>query len=214
MELNDHAPRQSRWRERERQRAREEILTAASTLFAQFGFEKTSMKQIADQAELSVGMLYNHFPGKKEIFRELLERYIEELITKSDQSCRPDDHPLEQLRCRLKASIKHCTEHRNLVLIYLNENSLKIEGVIREKLRNYRNIFAGLITRAVERGEITAEDPYVVTDILTGALHKLLHTMAENGSEEKFDAIPEILDRIILKPLELRRNDASRLEEY
>ena len=213
MELNDNAPRHLTWRERERQRAREEILTAASELFAQFGFEKTAMKEVADRAGLSVGMLYNHFKGKREIFRELLERYIEELIMKSDQACQLDDPPLEQLRCRLRASIKHYRDHRNLVLIYIHENPLKIEGKIKEKMRNYRHVLAGLITRAIERGDITEEDPYILTDVITGALHTLLCTISEKGGEEELEQIPDILDRIILKPLELRRNDASRLEE-
>ena len=47
-------------RERDRFRLAAEILDAAAELFASFGYEGTSVKQIAERAELSVGKIYNH----------------------------------------------------------------------------------------------------------------------------------------------------------
>ena len=52
-------------KERERSRCKGEIIAAASKLFAQQGIEKTSMKQVADEADMSVGKLYACFQGKE-----------------------------------------------------------------------------------------------------------------------------------------------------
>ena len=72
MDVNGTNDEGSTWREREKERAREAILHAAADTFAQSGYENAGMKEIASRAGISVGMLYNYFKGKDEIYRELI----------------------------------------------------------------------------------------------------------------------------------------------
>jgi AcrR family transcriptional regulator len=52
------------------------IVDAAYRLFVEQGFHATSMRQIARQAGLALGGIYNHFESKEEIFdRVLLEKH-------------------------------------------------------------------------------------------------------------------------------------------
>ena len=55
---------------------REKILSAATVLFARKGLAGTGVQEIADMADLSVGMLYRHFKTKDDIFGALLEKAI------------------------------------------------------------------------------------------------------------------------------------------
>lgn len=55
------------------ERTRQAILEAASVLFLAQGYNGTSMRQIAQQADIAVGGIYNHFSSKEDIFRALLE---------------------------------------------------------------------------------------------------------------------------------------------
>ena len=48
------------------------IEDAAFDLFMEQGYHATSMRQIADQAELALGGIYNHFSNKEEIFVAIL----------------------------------------------------------------------------------------------------------------------------------------------
>ncbi len=54
---------------------RRRLVAAAYDLFLQHGYHGTSMRQIAQAAGLAVGGIYNHFPGKEEIFAEVLDQY-------------------------------------------------------------------------------------------------------------------------------------------
>lgn len=55
---------------------RENILAAAHSLFLEQGYHGTSMRQIAREADIAVGGIYNHFPRKEAIFKTiLLERH-------------------------------------------------------------------------------------------------------------------------------------------
>ncbi|MGZ8868331.1 MAG: TetR/AcrR family transcriptional regulator [Thermoanaerobaculia bacterium] len=58
------------------ERSRRHILDAALKLFSHRGYGATSVNDIAEEAGLSKGNLYHHFPDKETIFRELLDRYF------------------------------------------------------------------------------------------------------------------------------------------
>jgi AcrR family transcriptional regulator len=59
------------------ERSRELILGAALKLFSHRGYGATSVRDIAEEAELSKGNVYHHFPDKETIFRALLDQYFQ-----------------------------------------------------------------------------------------------------------------------------------------
>lgn len=58
-------------KEREKEEMRSKILDAAKALFLEKGFEKTSIRNIADKIEYSPGTIYLYFKDKNELFYEL-----------------------------------------------------------------------------------------------------------------------------------------------
>jgi AcrR family transcriptional regulator len=199
-------------RERERLRCKTAIIAAAMKLFAQQGIEKTSMKQIADGADMSVGKLYACFRGKDEIIRELLNDSMKSLRRKGDEACRETDAPLEQIRCRLVAAVDHFKTHIDFLMIYHNESPMRCEGMIREHIDENIEAVAKLLARAIDDGDIPREDPRALAAILVGSVHELMHAFAEGEGKDALDGIPAIIDRIIIKPLETRREEDSGME--
>jgi len=62
-------------REERSERSRRQVLDAALQLFSRQGYRATTVRDIADQAGVSTGNVYHHFPDKETIFRTLLEEY-------------------------------------------------------------------------------------------------------------------------------------------
>src|SRR3546814_80274 len=58
---------------------RDQILDAAMRSFAKKGFHKSSMKDICDEAGLSVGAVYVHFKSKRAIIQKMLTLSVEGL---------------------------------------------------------------------------------------------------------------------------------------
>lgn len=52
------------------------ILTAAATLIVRFGYDKTTVSEIAREAGVSKGAIYLHFESKEDLFEALLEREV------------------------------------------------------------------------------------------------------------------------------------------
>ena len=63
------------------ERSREQILASALKLFSHRGYGATSVRDIAEEAGLSKGNVYHHFPDKESIFRALLDRYFDAMST-------------------------------------------------------------------------------------------------------------------------------------
>lgn len=59
------------------EKSRTQILDSALKLFSHKGYGATSVRDIAEDAGLSKGNVYHHFPDKEAIFRALIDRYFE-----------------------------------------------------------------------------------------------------------------------------------------
>lgn len=57
------------------ERTRQDLMEAAYRLFIEQGYHGTSMRQIAEEAELALGGIYNHFSAKEALFVTILDAY-------------------------------------------------------------------------------------------------------------------------------------------
>ncbi len=55
---------------------KEDILDVAEDLFAQFGFEAVSVRQLAKEAGINVAMVSYYFGSKEQLFKQVIERKL------------------------------------------------------------------------------------------------------------------------------------------
>ena len=70
---------------------KEEILETALKLFAQNGYEATSVSDIAEKIGISKGALYKHYHNKRDIFESILKRMEQTDADKADANNVPSD---------------------------------------------------------------------------------------------------------------------------
>ena len=70
---------------------KEEILETALKLFAQNGYEATSVSDIAEKIGISKGALYKHYHNKRDIFESILKRMEQTDADKADANNVPRD---------------------------------------------------------------------------------------------------------------------------
>jgi AcrR family transcriptional regulator len=70
-----------------------QLLRAAQDVFVAQGFHAAAMDDIADRAGVSKPVLYQHFPGKRELYLALLEEHVSELADRVAEAMgRTDDN--------------------------------------------------------------------------------------------------------------------------
>jgi len=72
------SPRTSKQYKEIREQSREKIMMAALELFAGRGFHNTSISQIAKQAGVAKGLIYNYFSSKEDLLHAIIDRALAE----------------------------------------------------------------------------------------------------------------------------------------
>lgn len=65
---------------------REQLMDTARSVFVDQGYHAASMEDIADRAGVSKPLLYQHFPGKLDLYLAILDSGIDSLLATSDAS--------------------------------------------------------------------------------------------------------------------------------
>jgi|SRR3954469_2091862 AcrR family transcriptional regulator len=81
-------------RQQERKaQTRAELLDATAELFAERGFQRVTMEQIAERAGFTTGAIYRHFESKQDLFLSLFEDRIERRMRAIEQAAPPEIGP-------------------------------------------------------------------------------------------------------------------------
>ncbi len=75
------------------QQRREQLLAVGRALFAEKGFEGTSVEEIAARAKVSKPVVYEHFGGKEGMYAVVVDREIQQLTTALTDALEPGGHP-------------------------------------------------------------------------------------------------------------------------
>lgn len=96
------------------QRARESIVRAAEALFAQCGYEATTVEEIAKAAGSAVGGFYRHFRSKRQVLLVVMRSLLDEFDARHSarQFTETPDDALERLRQGLQTRWMHAGAYR------------------------------------------------------------------------------------------------------
>ena len=189
------------------------ILDAAERLFAEQGFNDTSLRTITAEAEVNLASVNYHFGSKKELIRAVLARYLEmfmpALELELDAVLRSDQTPsLQQVFQAFKAPLLQLTalrpEGTTLFMQLLGRGYTDVQGHLRWFITTRYGDVLALFTRAVQRA-----NPTLNTAELFWRLHFTLGTavfaMASNVALREIALadfgqhiqISDLIDRII-----------------
>ena len=96
---------------RRRARTSIAILDAAERSFAESGYRRTRMEDVAEQADVAIGSIYGHFGNKDGLYLALVERAVELFGRYLRQAYQPQWSPLEQVVACGDAYLRFHVEH-------------------------------------------------------------------------------------------------------
>jgi AcrR family transcriptional regulator len=194
-------------KERERRQHRQEILTAALTLFARKGFHAVSMQEIAAAAEFATGSLYNFFQSKEDLYFELLVSCAEAafgLILPALEGSRREPQKVadfirlhEQLVC----------EHRAAIQLFLLERrgqylpGPRIAAKKKEFDARLTRRLAEVIAAGVRKGLFNRLDPRVTAKCLAATLEAAVLAAVENPAQADLEADLRGIEEVFFKGL-------------
>ena len=161
-------------KERERERRRQQIIVAAKRVFSDKGFNKSTMEDIAKEAELSPGTLYLYFKNKDELYASLSLRILQYLIIRLEHvNGNSELDPVQKVEALIEAMFD-VYEFDPLIIINMfhlqSSETLKnlsdeLLGEIEDLSRKSLGAIAGIFKEGIEKGIFVDEHPIALADI-------------------------------------------------
>ena len=99
-------------REREVRSKRDDVFAAAARVFLERGFHGATMAEIARQAGVATGTLYNLFAGKEQLYLAMVEQKVDEFLLFMQMSVNAVPSPVDKIRRLIQAECAFFEENR------------------------------------------------------------------------------------------------------
>jgi AcrR family transcriptional regulator len=138
---------------------KEQILLVAEELFAEFGYDGTSIRMIAQKADINIAMISYYFGSKELLFTELVE-YRTSIFRLKLQDIQKDfDDPVKQIEKLVDTYVDKVTDnyrfhrilHRQISIQQNSEMNQQIRMMLMKNVTEVRNIIESGIRKNVFR---------------------------------------------------------------
>lgn len=148
-------------------------LDAALALFSSKGYGATSMREISEAADLSVGNLYHHFGSKEAIFQKLLDDYFDRLLDPEiplNKVFAKADFPadLEAMAAAIEDSVDENTDQIMLIFIDVIEfRGAHIRHFYETMAERFQRAYGASFERQRREGRLGEVNPLVGVMVAT-----------------------------------------------
>lgn len=191
---------------------REHILTVASALIAEKGFDKTSMNEIVRASGISKGGIYWHFKSKDEIIFAIVEamfieqlHFLEEILSGEGRA----DERFIALIDMIAGSLEQISIAMPSPIDVYAETMRKpeLQSELKHFFRHYQELLLALIEQGNRDGDFSVDNPeltaFTFMSSIEGAI--LLHSVAQ--PEQKLADVLKRTTQIFLQGIKTTKGD-------
>lgn len=170
-------------RERRMNRRRREILVVATRLFAEVGYEETTLEMIADELALSKPGLYYYIKSKDDVLVQIHEDIVQTIIDQGQASITPEMSPDERLWRLIVSHVVTLCSHpaRRVFLLYRSQLGARTPDIIALRDR-YQDLIEAVVAEGIEQGIFRVTNVRLATAALLGALNWVPNWYSPEGS--------------------------------
>jgi len=152
------------------------IREAAIRVFARKGFHATRAEEIAEEAGIAVGTIYNYFQSKAQILLSIFEREFDVEIALYESLAKSGLSVPERIREILHAHFTRLTTHRDLGKVLVRERfnwSDEIGGDLARMYRKMLGRIEALIQEGIDQGWLRPCNTRIVASALFAVVQSI-----------------------------------------
>jgi TetR/AcrR family transcriptional regulator, cholesterol catabolism regulator len=156
-------------------RRQERVIQVAAELFAERGYDATSMNDLSAATGLAAGGLYHYIGSKKQLLFRICDELMEPLLEEARAIVATEVAAEEQLRELLRAWLEHIARHRHHMMVFQQERHL-IERdpqwrTVRRQRKDFELIVDDLLERCEREGALSFPDRALALRALLGMVN-------------------------------------------
>jgi AcrR family transcriptional regulator len=174
------------------------LLEAAVTLFAEKGFDATSVQEIVERAQVTKGAMYHYFKSKDDLLYEIYHGLISQQLFDLDRILDAGLPPGESLRAIVRDLVETTTVRLAEAAVFSREmHRLAAEpmAALRAQRRRYHEALRDVVARGQESGAFASvASAETVTLIVFGVVNQLPQWYQPDGPKSPRQLADEIAD--------------------
>jgi TetR/AcrR family fatty acid metabolism transcriptional regulator len=196
-----------------KQERRRQILDAALEAFAEKGFDKTTMDDIARASNVSKGLLYWYFENKQALFAALIKTVFDDFRMMFDQIVRAtqEQSPPDRLRALIVEPSKMIIPDTRFVGLYMDffvqawQYDL-VQQAIKAVYPEYVELIADAIHDGIEQGDFQPVNSLTGAQAIVGSIDGMMFQLLVDGGID-IQLPLELLADLIVRGLAKGEND-------
>jgi AcrR family transcriptional regulator len=170
------APRPERVALRERyDRRQAQVVSDAARVFAEHGYDQTSVPELANQLGLAAGSLYHYFTSKEDLLIAICDQLMDPLLARAQELLASPAPPEQQLRDLVRLWVAHVIVNRDHMLVFQQERHIIGSGdqwrKVRQDRKRYERLVEDLLSRLHADDKTRLRDPNLATLALLGMVN-------------------------------------------
>src|SRR5437773_2710413 len=125
---------------------RKQLLAAAEQVFVAQGYHAAAMDEIAERAGVSKPVLYQHFPGKLELYLALLDTHCDAMLARMNRAMAATTDNKQRVRNAISAYFDF-VDHESEAFRLVFESDLRNDPAVRERVER---VMSGCIARVAD----------------------------------------------------------------
>ena len=153
-------------------KTKRKIFETSMKLFAEKGYDATSIEDITATVGVAKGTLYYHFSSKEEIFNFLIEEGIKLLQNSVDIKTSKHNNYIDKIKAIVLIQIKIVAKYENIITILLSqfwgtkERNKKCQDLVYQYIGQIEKI----VQEGIEKGEIKKGDIRAIASEIYGLI--------------------------------------------
>jgi AcrR family transcriptional regulator len=132
---------------------RREVIDTAAELFAERGYDGTSISELTAATGLAAGGLYHYIEGKDDLLIAICDELLEPLLARAREIVAAGAPAVEQLRALVTAWVAHVVARRHHMLVFTQERQAIERQARWRRVRSQRKAFEKILDEVLARGE-------------------------------------------------------------
>lgn len=188
-----------------KQNKRTRIIEAAIIKIAEKGYHSARMSDIAKEAQVADGTIYNYFQNKEHLLLSIFEDKMTELIEVVRKKVEAEEDPLLQFEAFVKMHFEHLQQNPELAQVFqveLRQSQRFFHGYRPEKLFEYLAILGKVIREGQQKGLFGSEiDANILQWSIFGTLDELSMNwvLSEKKWPQRLEEIPKQVVHMFVK---------------
>jgi AcrR family transcriptional regulator len=160
-------------------RRQQRVVLEAAKVFAERGYDQTSIQDLADAIGLAAGGLYHYIGSKERLLISICDQLMEPLLDGAAALVEEDAPPAGQLRALVRLWVGHVVEHRDHMLVFQQERHVIERGAQWRGVRSSRKRFERLVDDVLARVEASGEAAFADRRLAVSALLGMVNHTAQ-----------------------------------